>query len=171
MSESKKESEMDVPFIPMKRVLIAVDYNPSAQKVAEIGYWMGKSMDAEVVLLHVLANDAYYSTLEPTPIMGFGNFSCAEFFLYVDSKGLKKAAEYYLEEIAIHLGDAKVKTVLKEGDFANEVLSTAKEMEADVIVMGSHSRRWLEHILLGSVTEKVLKKTEIPLFIIPTKEH
>jgi nucleotide-binding universal stress UspA family protein len=35
--------------------------------------------------------------------------------------------------------------------------------------MGSHSRRWLEKILMGSVTETVLHKTTIPLFIVPTK--
>jgi nucleotide-binding universal stress UspA family protein len=36
--------------------------------------------------------------------------------------------------------------------------------------MGSHSRKWLEKILMGSVTEEVLHKSSIPLFIIPTKK-
>ncbi len=45
----------------------------------------------------------------------------------------------------------------------------AKEQHADIIVMGSHSRRWLENILMGGVTEKVLHHTTIPLFIVPTK--
>jgi Universal stress protein UspA and related nucleotide-binding proteins len=35
--------------------------------------------------------------------------------------------------------------------------------------MGSHSRKWLENIIMGSQAEAVLKKTKIPLFIIPTK--
>jgi nucleotide-binding universal stress UspA family protein len=38
------------------------------------------------------------------------------------------------------------------------------------IVMGSHSRKWLEEIVLGSVTEKVLHHTSIPMFIIPTSQ-
>jgi nucleotide-binding universal stress UspA family protein len=38
-------------------------------------------------------------------------------------------------------------------------------------VMGSHSQKWLESILLGSVTEEVLRKTNIPLFIVPTKKQ
>ena len=42
-------------------------------------------------------------------------------------------------------------------------------MSADVIVMGSHSRSGLDKILMGSVAEKVLHHTSIPLFIIPTK--
>jgi len=44
-------------------------------------------------------------------------------------------------------------------------------LHADIIVMGSHSRRWLENIVMGSVTEEVLHHTSIPLFIIPTKKH
>jgi nucleotide-binding universal stress UspA family protein len=170
MSE-KKESGLNVPFLPMKKVLIAIDYNPSAQKVAEIGYQLAKSMNAEVSLLHILANDAYYSTLEPTPAMGFGNFTTAEFFIYVNKDGLKKAAQYYLESVANHLNDPSVQTILAEGDFANEIMIIAKATGADLIVMGSHSRRWVEQILIGSVTEKVLRKSEIPLFIIPTKEQ
>jgi len=36
--------------------------------------------------------------------------------------------------------------------------------------MGSHSQKWLENIIMGSVTKEVLRKTTIPLFIIPTKK-
>ncbi|TFH50172.1 MAG: universal stress protein, partial [Bacteroidia bacterium] len=36
---------------------------------------------------------------------------------------------------------------------------------------GSHSRKWLENIVMGSVSEKVLRSTSIPLFIIPTKKR
>jgi nucleotide-binding universal stress UspA family protein len=58
-----------------------------------------------------------------------------------------------------------------EGDFADAILKTSKDLDADIIVMGSHSRQWLEKIILGSVTEKVLKITTLPLFIIPIKKH
>jgi len=42
-------------------------------------------------------------------------------------------------------------------------------MHGNVIGMDSHSRKWLENIVMGSVTEKVLHLTSLPLFIIPTK--
>ena len=60
--------------------------------------------------------------------------------------------------------------VIKEGDVAETILKTAKDQNVDIIVMGSHSRKWLENILLGSETEEVLKKTTVPLYIIPTKK-
>jgi nucleotide-binding universal stress UspA family protein len=61
--------------------------------------------------------------------------------------------------------------LVEEGEYADSILKTAKGMHADVIVMGSHSRKWLENIVMGSVTEKVLHHSSIPLFIIPTRKH
>jgi len=84
--------------------------------------------------------------------------------------GLKKASLQYLEKSKQHLGDNNIQTMVKEGDFADTILETAKEVNADIIVIGSHSRKWLENIVMGSVTEKVLRQTSIPLFIIPTKK-
>jgi nucleotide-binding universal stress UspA family protein len=91
--------------------------------------------------------------------------------LRLDSiEGLKMASQYFLDQSKQHLGDVTIQTIVKEGDFAEAILNTAKEMDADIIVMGSHSRKWLENIIMGSVTEKVLNHTSIPLFIIPTKQ-
>src|SRR5665648_427725 len=47
----------------MKKVLIALDYDPTAQKVAEVGFSMAKDMNAEVTLLHVISDPAYYSAV------------------------------------------------------------------------------------------------------------
>jgi nucleotide-binding universal stress UspA family protein len=84
--------------------------------------------------------------------------------------GLKNASLQYLDKSKQHLGDKTIQTIVKEGDFADAILETAKEMHADIIVVGSHSRKWLENILMGSVTEKVLHHTPIPLLIVPTKK-
>ena len=56
---------------------------------------------------------------------------------------------------------------MKEGDYAENILKTAKEIKADIIVMGTHSRKGLDKVLLGSIAEKVLHHANIPLFIIP----
>ena len=154
----------------MKRVLIALDYDPTAQKVAEMGYTLAKTLGAEVTLLHVIADATYYSSLEYSPITGFMGFDASDISHLIESDGLKNASQHYLDKSKKHLGDDTIKTLVKEGDFADAILKTAKDLHADIIVMGSHSRRWLEEILIGSVTEKVLHHTSIPLFIIPTKK-
>ena len=155
----------------MKKVLIALDYDPTAQKVAETGFSMAKAMNAEVILLHVMVEPVYYSTPEFSPIMQFSGFIDMKKKLSVDLADLKKASQQFLDKSKHHLGDNTIQTLVEEGDCAESILKAAKHLHVDVIVMGSHSHRWLENILMGSVTEKVLHHTSIPLFIVPTKKQ
>ena len=155
----------------MKKVLIALDYNPTAQKVAETGYKLAKSLNAKVILLHVITDPVYYSTTEYSPIMGFEGFINMAPTVLENTEGLKSSSLQYLEKSKQHLGDETIQTMVKEGEFAETILETAKELHADIIVLGSHSQKWLENIIMGSVAEKVLKNTSIPLFIIPTRKN
>jgi nucleotide-binding universal stress UspA family protein len=154
----------------MKKVLIALDYDPTAQKVAEEGFSLAQAMKAEVILIHVIADPVYYSSREYNPIMGFGGYIDRDFLQSDVQDGLNKASQHFLNKSKQHLGDDTIQTQVKEGDFAESILAAAEEVKADCIVMGSHSRRWLESIIMGSVTEKVLHQTTIPLCIIPTKK-
>jgi nucleotide-binding universal stress UspA family protein len=155
----------------MKKVLIALDYDKSAQKVAATGYELAKTMKAEVILLHVISDPVYYSSVEYSPIMGLTDSMGIDPLKFEGIDRLKEVSQHFLDDTKKHLGDETIHTALREGDFAEAILKAAKEMHADVIVMGSHSRKWLENIVMGSVTEKVLRHTSIPLFIIPTKKH
>jgi nucleotide-binding universal stress UspA family protein len=154
----------------IKKVLIALDYNPTAQKVAEVGFSMAKAMNAKVVLLHVIADPVYYSSMEYSPIMGYNGYMGIGASPVDTALGLKQASKNFLDKSKHHLGDETIETMVKEGDFADSILKTAKEVHAGIIVMGSHSRKWLDDIIMGSVTEKVLHHTSIPMFIIPTKQ-
>lgn len=155
----------------MKKVLIALDFDPTAQKVAEVGFSFAKTMKAQITLVHVLSDFVYYASTDFSPILGFtGYMEMGP--LQIDSvEGLKKASQYFLDKTKQHLGDETIQTLIKEGDFSECILNTAAEVQADIIVMGSHGRKWLEKIIMGSVTEKVLSLTSIPLLIIPTKKH
>ena len=59
----------------MKRILIAMDYDPAAQKIADTGYQFAKAMNAQVILLHVTSDYVYYSSLDYSPILGYDSFS------------------------------------------------------------------------------------------------
>ena len=64
----------------MKKVLIALDYDPPAETIAEKGYELAKSMNAEVVLLHVVAEAFYYSAQNYSPIIGYEGFNNMDVF-------------------------------------------------------------------------------------------
>lgn len=155
----------------IKKVLIALDYNPTAQKVAELGYAFASSMDAEITLLHIISDPVYYSSTEYSPIMGFTGLMDIGAVRFDTVEGLKKASQHFLDKTKKHLKDETIITLVKEGEFAVSILTAAKQIHADVVVMGSHSRGWLENMIMGSVTEKVLNLTTIPLLIIPTKKR
>ena len=145
----------------MKKVLIALDYDDTSMKVVEHGFSMAKAMNAETILLHVISEKPlYYSSY----------IFVSELKVNIE-KDLKNSTRQFLDKVKKHLGDESVITVLKEGDIASNILETAKDLDIDVIVMGSHSRKWLENIIMGSETEAVLRKTTVPLFIVPTKKQ
>ncbi|MBI5539469.1 MAG: universal stress protein [Bacteroidia bacterium] len=153
------------------KVLIALDYDFTAQKIAETGFVMAKEMGAEIILLHLITDKTYYTALEYTPIKKLMGFSMADTSDLFEKNGLKKTMIHFLEKTKEHLADETIQILVKEGDFAETILKTAIEKDVDIIVIGSHSRKWLENIVMGSVTEKLLRLTTIPLYIIPTKKH
>ena len=148
-----------------------MDYHPGAQKVAEAGFSLAKNMGAKAILLHVISDPVYYSSLQYSPITGFAGFMDTDPLLLASEDGLRKASEHFLEKAKHHLADETIEVLVKDGDPAEAILKAAKVLHADIIAMGSHSRKWLENIIMGSVTEKILHHTSIPMFIIPMREH
>jgi len=113
----------------------------------------------------------YYSTPGYSPIMGFNGYTDIGLLQLNSVDELKKASQHFLDKSKHHLGDETIQTLVEEGDCAETILKVAKHLHVDIIVIGSHSRRWLDEILMGSVTEKVLHHSPLPLFIVPTKKH
>jgi len=153
----------------VKKILIALDYDPTAEKVAETGHKLAKAMNAQTILLHVVSDATYYSYLDYSPIMGFAGFSGINKIESDTTGELRRSAQEYLDQSKQHLGDAMIETIVGNGDFGETILKTATNVNADIIVMGTHSRRGLEKIVMGSVAEKVLHHSLIPVFIIPTR--
>jgi nucleotide-binding universal stress UspA family protein len=150
----------------IKNVLIALDYNPTAQKIAELGFAFAAAMQAKITLATIYENYTDYTPVIYDPIMGFTGYTESD---KISQELILTNTKKFLEKTKKHLGDENIAIILKEGSSAEEILNIAKEMKADLIVIGSHSKKWLDKLLIGSTTEKVLRHTEIPMLIIPTK--
>jgi len=150
----------------MKKICIALDTSPSAEKIAELGYSYAKALNAEVILLHVV-NDPVYYTMNYDPIMGYDGF------LTTDAVGLvenhKKEAARFLESSVNHLQNKTIEIKVLEGDPADAILEFATSWNADLIVMGTHSHSGLENLFMGNVAVEVVKHAKIPVLIIPSK--
>lgn len=73
MLKKKKQPALYLKLLPMKKVFIAKDYDTSAQKAAKIGLCLAKTMNTEVISLHVEADVTYYSSLELSPIIFYNS--------------------------------------------------------------------------------------------------
>ena len=155
----------------MKKVLIALDYSPSATEVAEAGYELAKSMNAETILLHVIGNPTYYSSSVYAPIMGYGGFVNLDFQDAQIIGLITNESHVYLEHVKRHLKDEFIDMIVKEGNISDMILETAKRLEVNVIVMGVHSQQWLEEVLIGSETKRVLQHSKIPMLLVPVKRE
>jgi nucleotide-binding universal stress UspA family protein len=151
----------------MKQILIAVDYDQAAQKVAETGYAIAKALGGHITLLHVVSDPSYYYSTEYSPVLGFTGFSAMKFEHAIEE--IRETGGEFLETVKEHLKDDTIDTIVKEGNAAEMILEAAKEINADMVIMASHGRKGLERILVGSVSETVLRQSLVPVLVIPTK--
>lgn len=82
---------------------------------------------------------------------------------------IKQAEENIEQLIKMYDGVEEVLRFTPEGFPKIEIINTAKEWGADLIVMGTHGRTGLLHLLMGSVAEYVIKHSAIPVMVVPLK--
>lgn len=139
--------------IKMNKVLIAIDYCIDAQKIAEIGFAVANSMNADMMLLHVMATPQSYSSVTNDPIMGFSGFLDIDNYLEIGSEELEQSAYEYLNYTKRHLGADNIETIVKEGNSADTILEVANFDSVDIIIIGNHNKKWLEKIMVGSTSK------------------
>lgn len=133
-------------------ILVPIDFEPASLKALGMAKDLAARLGGEVVLLHVYQLPVYtYPGLEPSLMPGFH----AE---------VTAAAERAVSSLAQQEGN--LRAVLRQGDPATEILAAADELKVSMIVMGTHGRQGLAHLILGSVAEKVLRKSNVPVLSV-----
>ncbi len=151
----------------MKKILIALDYTPSAERVAETGHAIAKAFNAELTIIHVITEAAFYA-MDYAPIMGYtGGYTMGAIELATD---IKKEAEVFLAATVTHLGDNSITTKVLDGNTADTIIKYSQEWKADLIVAGSHSHHGIERLFSTDIASFLLKHSTIPLLTIPTEE-
>jgi nucleotide-binding universal stress UspA family protein len=140
----------------MKKILIAIDDSPAAEKVASNSFQLGKKLNAEIALL---------SVVDDTAIVTDGGISPAELAEIIKTD-YKKNHKMLIDKV---FKNYKVWDFVEKGDPYKTILKVAEEWDADIIVLGTHGRTGLTHLLMGSIAEKVIRHSTKPLFIVPTK--
>lgn len=148
-----------------KTILVPHDFSSAANHAAALARDEAKAHGAKVVLVHVIDL--------PYQVVGEQAFVPDETTTVTVKDYAQKMAETHLADIKARLEKDGVSptTVVRFGRPAEEIVAAAHELSADLVIMGTHGRTGLEHFLVGSVAERVVRTAKLPVLTVPVLEH
>ena len=144
----------------IKKILVPVDFSECARKALQYAVPLAREHKATLTLLYVVP-----------PIYTVGELGGVEYpqlQAEMHASGVKALKK--LNEVEVH-GEVPTETLVRLGAPANEIIAVAKSLESDLIVVSTHGRTGLKHMLLGSVAEQVVRRSPCPVLIVREREH
>lgn len=151
-------------MIQLNRVLIPTDFSDFSRPAMTYGLAIAARFDAEVHLLHIVPDPAM---LVPEAAA----FSVES--MQAQTEALRQEAIHGLEKLPAD-GWSDGKPIVREvrvGTAFVEIIDYAGEHDVDLIVIGTHGRSGLMHILMGSVAERIVRKAPCPVLTVKPEGH
>lgn len=161
----------------MKRILVPVDFSPAMEGVLARAGEIARGCEAQLHLVHVREIAAV--PVFPAATIGYPGIGMPEMGMagglpvgcsgYLPADPPNEKGKSRLELLRDEFSRSGLHTIVheSEGTVVEEILKTAAEVSADLIVMGSHGHGAVYNLLVGSVTEGVLKAGERPVLLVP----
>ncbi len=155
----------------VRQLVVATDFSDPASRALDYAMVIAKQFEAHLELVHV------FNVPLQVPLEGSGPaLSTGTPAIPTPNTSLlfeqRKALEQKLEQLAAECNARGVPTshrLLQEEKAERAIVDAAQDAEADLIVLGTHGRTGLERLLLGSVAEGVLRRTTLPVLVVPAK--
>lgn len=141
-----------------KCIFMPVDGSEVSNHAAEEGFRLAKALGSEAVLQYVI--DISIVTLPDAEL--------AISSLDIIRDSFREQGEKVLKDLSDKAREMGVpcSTMMSEGDVHDEIIKAAEEMKADLIIIGTHGRRGLNRLILGSVAGSVAKRAHCPVLLI-----
>jgi universal stress protein A len=144
----------------IKHLLVPIDFSECSKKALQYAIPLAKEQEAAITLLYVV-----------TPVYGTGEYGAldyGELEVSMREGGEKELAKLAKQEVSSQVPtDLQIRT----GSPAHEIIEVARRLPADLIVISTHGRTGLKHVLLGSVAEQVVRTAPCPVFVVRELEH
>lgn len=134
-------------------ILHPTDFSPSSEYACHLATALARDYGAHLVLVHVVP--------VPVAVYGYGEG------IVPPTMEVHDELQQKLDNVSMPEG-LWVSRRLEEGDPVAEILEVARETNADLIVMGTHGRRGLSRLLMGSVAEQVMRRAACPVLTVRT---
>lgn len=141
------------------KILCPVDFSEASPAVAEAAREVALKFDAEVFIVYIAPSMIQYE------IFDLPAASLPQLVGNIVSGAEKTMAEF----VDKHFFGVRATGKVISGDAANSIVSLAQSEKADLIIMGTHGRQGLNRLLFGSVAEKVVKTSHVPVMTIRPK--
>ena len=150
-------------MIKLKRILAAVDFSECSEHALRYACEFAEAFSTEVHLLHVV---------EP-PAAAYSEFGMGYVGVSIVEDDLREAAEKKLTTLPNPEWDKKlsVRRAVVMGTPFVETVRYAKENDIDMIVLGTHGRGAIAHMLMGSTAEKIVRKAPCPVLTVRPQGH
>lgn len=145
----------------MNKILIAVDFSAVSAELIRVGAEFAGSRQAELFLVHVTAPNPDFIGYEVGPQTVRDNLATR----YHEEHRQLQSMEADLTDRGI-----EVTALLLQGPTIEKLLSEAARLEVGMIIMGSHGHSALHDLLVGSVTDGVLRKSNVPVLVVPAHQ-
>jgi len=150
-------------MINMKNVLVATDFSDVSDTVISYGRQLARNFGARLHLVHVVDNPMLWSSIEGVTI------NVPAILAELQEAAGERLRKRLTEQDRV---DLQAKAVVLTGNVpAYAIVDYAKEANIDLIVMGTHGRGMVAHLLLGSVAEKVLRLAPCPVLTVKNRER
>lgn len=157
-----------------KAILVPTDLSHNSANAFKHAVMLARQNGAQIHLLHVVQQVDSAMRGYISAVMGDARLEEFEVKHQQDAQViLKKELDKFAKDELAAFPDDLARFAGAEvliGDPVVKILEQANQLNVDVIVMGAHSKGALEHAFLGSVTERVLKKANRPVFVVPLKK-
>ncbi len=150
------EETIEMKSKPRRQILIAIDGSETAKEAADFGVEMVGCSGAKVYVIYVIETTPYRSV----PLDQIWSNSVLEEY---EKEGHE--ATSYVEKIAKDAGMEVESRVLK-GNPAEKIVTFAEDNNIDMIIMGSLGKGGYERLVMGSVSEKVMRHAKIPVLVV-----
>lgn len=149
-------------MIRIQKILAAVDFSSHSDVVLRYAQELGRACSAETIVCHVIAKADMLSQLPP---MGEGYFPPN----YEELE--RTAADEEARKAIKSAGLERARIEIVAGNPYVEIVQLAQRENADLIIIGTHGRGAIAHMLLGSVAEKIVRKSPCPVLTVHDGEH
>jgi len=146
---------LSLNFKNIKKILIPTDGSDYSVRAAEVGISIAKMLDAQIIVVYVIdevvLNQIYKADERETV-----------------AEELKQDGKQYIKYVLSLAAKEGVKdgSVLAQGSPFEQIVHLAKDLNVDLIVMGTYGRRGAERILIGSVAERVIEYSICPVLVV-----